>query len=79
MCAERLTGPVGIVGTAALTGEGGGEARPEAGKTVTTPAMDENAATVEPVGAERAVTVRSDEDFKLSTDGTASTWMLISS
>lgn len=80
MCAERLTGPVGTVGTAAFAGEGEGETGPEAGKTVMPPARDENALTVEPVGAtERAVTVRSDVAFKVSTDGTASTWMLISS
>lgn len=79
MCAERLTGPVGMVGTAELAGEGEGETGPEAGKTVMTPAMDESAVTVEPVGAERAVMVSSDVAFKMSTDGTASTWMLISS
>jgi hypothetical protein len=79
MCAERLTGPVGTEGIAALAGEGVGEPGSEAGKTVITPAMDETVVTVEPVSAERAVTVRSDVAFKVSMGGTASTWMLISS
>lgn len=65
---------------AALAGEGGREAEagPEADKTEVTPAMDVTVTTLEPVGAERAVTVRSDVALKVSIDGTGSTWMLIS-
>lgn len=77
-CAARLIGPVGTERIAALAGEGGGEVGPEADKTEITPAMDETVTTVEPVGAERAVTVRSDVALKVSIDGTGSTWMLIS-
>lgn len=73
MCAEGLIGPVGTERIAALAGEGGGEAGPEAGKTEITPAMDETVVTMEPVGAEKAVTVRSDVAFNVSMGGTAST------
>lgn len=78
MCAARLTGSVGTERIAALAGEGGREVGPEADKRETTPAADVIVTTVEPVGAERAVMVRSDVALKVSIDGSASTWMLIS-
>lgn len=73
MCAARLIGPVGTERIAALAGEGAGGASSEADKTEVTPAMDETAVTVEPVSAERAVTVRSDVALKVSIDETGST------
>jgi hypothetical protein len=78
MCVERLMGPVGTESIAAFAGEGEREASSEAGRTVR-PAMDDIVVTVEPVGAVGAVTVRPDMAFAMSMDGTASTWMLISS
>lgn len=63
---------------AALAGEGGGEAGAGADKTEATPAMDETVTMVAPVGAERAVTVRSDVALMAPIDEIGSTWMLIS-
>lgn len=78
MCAATLIGPVGTERIAALAGEGGGGAGPEAEKTEIAPAMDESVVTTVPVGLERAVMVRSDVALKVSIDETGSTWMLIS-